>query len=209
MMYLLTNIGDYDRQAEELGVDTSQVGQFVSASSGHANAGRPFALDNGCFAGFDQPDFERLLRKHKPFRDNCLFVVVPDVPMSARRTLEIFDKWYPMLHGWPRALACQNGQEDLPIPWDLIDAVFIGGDDAWKVSSHARAIVRAAKILGKWTHMGRVNAPIRAQVAEEWGVDSVDGTGISLYPKARRRIRDYNLNSIIEFSGTEEAEACQ
>ena len=46
--------------------------------------------------------------------------LVPD----ARRTLEIFERWHGRLSGWRLALVCQDGQEDLPMPWDEIAAVF-------------------------------------------------------------------------------------
>lgn len=201
MLFLLKQTGlGWETQAEQMGVPESDIGQLISPADGHANAGRPFALDNGCFSGFDTDAFLRLLDKHKAFRERCLYVVVPDVPMSARRTLETWDYWHCRLPGWPLAFACQNGQEDLPIPWEHVTAVFLGGDDRWKVSEHARAIVRAAKCLGKWAHMGRVNGPCRLAVAEEWGVDSIDGTGLSLYPKARKAVRDYNANTPLDFA---------
>lgn len=76
----------------------------------------------------------------------------------------------------------------LEIPWRLISAVFIGGDDKFKTSDAARSIVQCAKAMGKWAHVGRVNGPVRLEVVEEWGVDSVDGSGISLFSKMRANI---------------------
>jgi len=189
MLYLLDTSQEYDVAASELGVSPEDVGQLITPLTSYSNRGRErFAIDNGAYSGFEARPFLRLLERELPNKKDCLFVVAPDVVCSARRTLEVFDRWYPKLQGWPIALACQNGQEDLPIPWDLIDAVFIGGDTAWKLSCHAEAIVRAAKILDKWVHVGRVNSAVRLERVEEWGVDSIDGTGISRYTHMRQSI---------------------
>lgn len=191
MLYLLDANGDYDVFSEELGVHPTDVGQLITPLTRYSNRGRNvFAIDNGAFSGFNASGFMSLLEREYPNKAKCRFVVVPDVPMSARRTLEVFERWRDKLQMWPLALACQNGQEDLPIPWDSISAVFIGGDDRFKQSGPARQIVQAAKALGKWTHMGRVNSPNRVRLAIEWGVDSVDGTGISRYTHMRHAIRD-------------------
>jgi len=115
-------------------------------------------------------------------------VTVPDVVGSARRTLEVFHHWKQRLAGWKLALACQDGQEHLPIPWDEIAAVFIGGSTNWKCGVHAVHIVKAARALGKWVHAGRVNHPDRFEHFEKLQVDSFDGTGVSRYSHMRKAI---------------------
>jgi hypothetical protein len=82
--------------------------------------------------------------------------------------------------GLPVALVLQDGIGALPIPWSQIEAVFVGGSDNFKVSGEAFGAARAAKMLGKWVHVGRVNTSKRVQ---QWlGVaDSIDGSGISQY----------------------------
>lgn len=193
MLYLLDTNQDYDQCARELGVPPAQVGQLLTPLTQYSNRGRErFAIDNGAFARFDAAAFLSLLERERPNRDRCLFVVVPDVPGAAMRTLEAFHYWYPRLHGWPLALACQDGQESLPIPWELIRAVFIGGSTSWKLSQHAEAIVKCAKLHGVWAHVGRVNDPRRLELAEAWGVDSVDGSGLSRYTHMRERIAGRN-----------------
>ena len=107
----------------------------------------------------------------------------------------IFDYWYPRLCQWPIALVAQNGQEDLPIPWGLISAIFIGGDDSFKDSKGAADIIRTAQAMGKWTHVGRVNDPKRWQRCLDLGVDSVDGTGIARYSHMRIAIRDRKVKN--------------
>jgi hypothetical protein len=192
MMYLLDTSHDLTTCAGELGVGVNCVGQLITPLTRFNNRSpERFAIDNGAFSSFHANTFLNLLSREKPNREGCLFVVAPDVVCSARRTLELFSHWYARLQDWPIALACQNGQEDLDIPWHLIEAVFIGGDDRWKTSDAARSIVKCAKAMGKWAHVGRVNGPVRLEVVEEWGADSVDGTGISLHSHMRHKVQAY------------------
>lgn len=147
-----------------------------------------FAIDNGAFAGFQRDAFLSLLDRERESRDFCRFVAVPDVVASARRTLEVFDSWRFQLSGWPLALVAQDGQEDLAIPWQEIQAVFIGGSTEWKLSKGAADICKAGKAIGKWVHAGRVNTPARFEYFEKLGADSIDGTGLSRYSWMRERI---------------------
>lgn len=151
---------------------------------------RGFCMDNGAFGKFDPALFLRLVERERPRRDLCRFVAVPDVVGEARRTCEVFPFWRrkPELAGWPLAFVCQNGQEHLPIPWAHLAAVFIGGDTEWKEGKHAAAIIKAARVLGKWVHVGRVNTPGRYEHFEKLGADSIDGTGIARYSHMRAAI---------------------
>ena len=79
------------------------------------------------------------------------------------------------------ALVIQDGMEDLEIPWEELDAIFLGGMDPWKDSKAAADIVRTATIFKKWKHVGRVNTPKRFDHFEELGADSCDGSGIAKY----------------------------
>lgn len=150
--------------------------------------GSPFAIDNGAFAGFKPKAFLSRLERVQEHREHCLFVVVPDVVGSARRTLEVFDRWVSRIPGWPLALAAQDGQEDMPIPWDDISAIFIGGTTDWKLSKEAEQVIRAAQALEKWVHVGRVNTPGRFEHFERLGVDSIDGTGLSRFSHMREAV---------------------
>lgn len=147
-----------------------------------------FAIDNGAYAKFDEAAFLALLERERSRKTRCLFVAAPDVVKSARRTLEVFERWRPLLNGWPIAFVAQDGQEDLPIPWASINAVFIGGSTAWKLSDCAAAVVKAGKAMGKWVHAGRVNTPGRFEYFEDLGADSIDGTGLSRYSWMRKAI---------------------
>lgn len=123
--------------------------------------------------------------------EGCLFVTIPDVlrwvtldggqrvPVGdAAGTLERFSELAAIVRalGLPVALVAQDGLEELEVPWDELDALFLGGSTEWKLSDHARALVAEANARGKWTHMGRVNSYKRLALAADFGCDSADGT---------------------------------
>jgi hypothetical protein len=156
----------------------------------HKDSSCNFAIDNGAYSEFKEKSFLSLLDRQWDFRDKCRFVAVPDIPESARRTLESFEYWADRLPGWKLAFVVQDGQENLPIPWEAIDAIFIGGSTAWKVGIHAQRIIKTAHIWHKWIHAGRVNTPARFEYFESLGVDSIDGTGLSRFSWMRKAIYD-------------------
>ena len=186
-MIALLDTPDLETAERELGVKAEQL---ITPLTRRA-VQRPdemFSIDNGAFGGFNLTGFENLIARHRDRRGLCRFVALPDVVGSARRTLECFDMWRDRLSGWRRALVAQDGLEDLTIPWSSIDAVFIGGSTAWKLGPHAANVIRAAKIVGKWVHAGRVNTPARYEYFEELGADSIDGTGLCRYSWMRDAI---------------------
>lgn len=187
MIPLLDNGQDLEKCAAEIG---SKVGQLLTPLTRYKfrHPEWPWAIDNGAYTEFREKNFLSLLGREQHHKENCLFVSVPDVVSSARRTLEIFDVWAPKLAGWKLALVCQDGQENLPIPWDKIAAIFIGGSTNWKTSIHVKQIAKAAKILGKHLHAGRVNDVSRWRFFEDLGFDTADGTGISRYSHMRKKI---------------------
>lgn len=173
--------------AKQLGHPTEQLFTPLTRYS-NRHHDQHFAIDNGAFSRFDRKAFEALLAREKERQHLCRFVAVPDVVGSARRTLEVFDYWFPLLGNWPLALVAQDGQEDLPIPWEYLEAVFIGGSTKFKESDAAIQIIKAAKAMDKWVHVGRVNSPDRFEGFLKLGVDSVDGSGIARYTWMRERI---------------------
>ena len=170
-----------------------ECGELLTPLTRRAWEGRRYGIDNGAFSKFDAKDFLSLLDRQKPHQGQCLFVAVPDVVGSARRTLEVFRHWAPELAGagWPLALVAQDGLEDLDVPWEQIAAVFVGGSTEWKIGRHAEAVVKAAKALGKWVHVGRVNTPERLDRVIAMGADSIDGTGISRFSWMRKNISEW------------------
>lgn len=168
------------------------VGRLVVPSGGYIPDGSvPWAADNGAFSGFDEAAFLKMLTRLKPYRETCLFVAMPDVVGSHTLTLDLFDIWAPRLTMWPIALVAQDGLTPVAVPWDKIDALFIGGTTEFKLSPEAATLVRVAKGRGKWVHMGRVNTIRRMVYANSIGVDSIDGTSFSRWadiyiPRAMR-----------------------
>jgi hypothetical protein len=199
MLALLDNGQDLDECAVEIGCE---VGQLLTPLTRYRlrDSERPWAIDNGGFSGLDIKAFMALLEREAHHKDRCLFVTAPDIVGSARRTLEIFERWKDRLAGWKVALVCQDGQEDLPLPWDDIAAVFIGGSTKWKCSDHAIHIVKAAKALDKWVHAGRVNDPARFQHFVEAGADSCDGSGLARYTHMREAIKNRNNQPRLELT---------
>ena len=154
------------------------IWQLRTPLTGYKLANVPYGLDNGAFTRFDEAKWLKLVQEARTVRP--LFVCLPDVVGSARRTLELFNAFTIATVGVPRALVLQDGIGDFAIPWTQLDAVFIGGSDKFKTSEEAFSAARAAKILGKWVHVGRVNTSKRV---EQWmGVaDSCDGSGMSRF----------------------------
>lgn len=190
MMALLDNGQDLDECAAEM---DCEVGQLLTPLTRYTlrDPDRPWAIDNGFFSPSASIDaWLSLLLREAHHQKKCLFITLPDVVGSARRTLEVFEYWRRReeVRGWNRALVCQDGQEHLPIPWDDIAAVFIGGSTNWKCGPNAAHIIKAAQALGKHTHVGRVNDPGRWKHFEELGVDTIDGTGLARYSHMRRAI---------------------
>lgn len=141
-------------------------------------SGRPYGLDNGCFKTFNRKAWERLLREAETARP--IFVCLPDMVGDARRTLDLFEVFDRQCNGLPKALVLQDGIGQYPIPWEKIEAVFVGGSDQFKISTEAINACRTAKMLDKWVHVGRVNAAARAL---GWNglADSIDGSGMSRF----------------------------
>ena len=72
--------------------------------------GAPWAGDNQAFTqGFDPDIFFPWLDTMSPYRDNCLFLTVPDVVGDAVGTVNLWRKWAGRFHGWPLAFVAQDG----------------------------------------------------------------------------------------------------
>lgn len=171
------------------------LGQLLTPLTGYSDWGGIYAIDNGAFSGFDKVKFCRLLKRQEARRSDCLFVTVPDLVGAGRRTVELFRhrlEVLPELAEWPVALVVQDGIEDADIPWSELAAIFVGGKDPWKDSAAAADVVKTAKILGKWSHVGRVNTPRRFDHFSEIGADSCDGSGIAMYDHMLHKIEYRN-----------------
>ena len=162
----------------------------------------PFwAADNGAFtkdpAGFSEERFLAMLKlvKLQDHAEGCVFVVAPDclrvlasgvVIGDAAGTIRQFPAWALTIRaaGFRVAFVAQDGLESLldDVPWALLDVLFIGGSDEWKLSDEARCCAVEAKSHGKLVHMGRVNSFKRIKRACEMLCDSADGTFLLFGP---------------------------
>lgn len=174
-----------------------------------------WCADNGCF-GKGYPGDEMWLQwlaENAGDVERSLFATAPDVVGDAAQTLERSRPWLPEIRqlGYPAAYVAQNGQEDLEVPWDEFDCLFLGGSKEcvpcgyvfredrkpdrrepcphcglllteWKLGLQARLLVLDARLAGKWVHMGRVNSKLRYDYAKSIGCDSVDGTYLTFGP---------------------------
>lgn len=148
--------------------------------------GQPWAADNGRYSSPDTYTDARYLAwlaARSP--EGCLFATAPDVVGDAVSTLALSAPLFAPIRalGYPVALVAQDGLENLSVPWDDFDALFIGGTTRWKVSEAAHSLAREAKRRGKWLHMGRVNSLQRMRVADGMGCDSADGTFVKFGPR--------------------------
>jgi hypothetical protein len=163
--------------------DSGVVGRLftprhVNSVAATAAAGIPWAADNDAFSGFDEGRFLAMLERIKG-HDGCLFVTAPDVVGDPDETWRLFSTWCGVIgdtFGLPLGFVTQDGATTHDVPWSALDALFIGGTDAWKLSEGSEWLAREAKDRGKWVHMGRVNSVRRIRRAQDWGCDSVDGT---------------------------------
>lgn len=159
------------------------IGQLITPLTGFRRWAEIFAIDNGAFSRFNKTGFANLLKREQEAQGKCLFVCCPDVVGSARRTLEIFHRRYYFIPAsWKHALVAQDGIEDLDIPWHDFHCLFLGGRDPWKDSQAAQDVVKAAKLLGKHVHIGRVNTPERYERFARLRADTCDGSGVARYP---------------------------
>jgi hypothetical protein len=154
-------------------------------------------LDNGVFgSGYPGDDaWLAWVTKHQPIADRVLFVVAPDVVGDAAATLERSRPWLPVIRGlgFKAAFVAQDGQENLPVPWDEFDTLFVGGSTTWKLGPHVPPLVREAKARGKHVHAGRVNSRRRFAYFELMGCDSADGTYLAFGP-------DVNLPHVLHWT---------
>jgi hypothetical protein len=170
------------------------IGLMVQPGNGYtARAHRypTLAADNGCYAasrsakGFDPDVWWRWLGGVP--RNRCLFACSPDVLHwrdgecfgDAVATLALAERWLPAIRaaGFPAALVAQDGLDQLAVPWDSFDALFVGGSTGFKLAEPTLDLLAEAKARGKWTHLGRCNTRGRILAAAASGVyDSADGT---------------------------------
>lgn len=146
--------------------------------------GIPVAADNRAFSGWDERQFLRMLDDITGI--DVLWVAAPDVVSDAAATDDMWERWAPELlgRGLRPAYVAQNGMRAIP---PNAAAVFIGGDDAFKLGPEGQAAVDAARARALPVHVGRVNSSRRVGLVRRMGADSFDGTKWAKWSKTHLR----------------------
>lgn len=140
-----------------------------------------YAVDNGCFSGFDeekQKRFVNLLKRDFDFKEFCLFVCTPDVLGCHKSTVEFWHRYKHLSDGYRKAFVLQDGCDWFP---DDCYAVFLGGSTQFKDSDYALQLCEYALSCGKHLHIGRVNGFDRYMRFNAIGAHTCDGSGLSRY----------------------------
>jgi hypothetical protein len=146
-------------------------------------SGMLWACDNDCFKQLHRRAYLRMLRRVSG-QPRLQWVAAPDVVGDARATLLRFRLWAPVLRHYklPVAFVAQDGQERLPVPWDEIRCLFIGGSTAWKMSMHAARLIEEAAARYLWVHVGRISTFDRLDRFDSLPVTSFDTTAVCHKP---------------------------
>jgi len=179
------------------------VGCIVTAfTGGHKPHGSIWCVDNGCFAPerWDEDVWwKHLVKMSTRGVELCIFASAPDVVGDAQATLDRSRPWLPRIRdlGYPVAFVFQYGFDNIEVPWDSFDVLFIGGGDRgghgsanFKFGTVAAAAVNEARARGKWVHYGRVNSLSRMRNVEAMGAQSADGTLSAFAPENNSRKLD-------------------
>lgn len=149
-------------------------------------SGCVWGADNDCFQGLDKDAYIFMLRKLSLGScENLKFVTVPDVVGNHRQTLRRFRVWEPVVRKYdlPVAFVGQDGATVENVPWSCMDALFIGGSTAWKLSKLAAVLILEALSRGLWVHVGRLNSFERIRYFNALGASSFDGGQYSMFPE--------------------------
>lgn len=181
MIYLS---GSVAKGAAEIGVGfmlTPSMGNLVPSVG-------PWAADSGCFnrkTYVGDTAYLTWLAGRAQHSRRCLFAAAPDVVGDHAATLAMFHAVAKRIRalGYPVAFVAQDGATEQVVPWDDLDAIFIGGTTDWKLSEVAYCLVAEAKARDKWVHVGRVNSFRRLAAFAHAGADSADGTFLAFGPE--------------------------
>lgn len=159
--------------------DHPNLGQLMRPGNGNVPTLDYWAADNGAFCGFDADGFLGMLERLSPM---AKWVAAPDVVGDWRATTRCFEEWEPKIRelGFSVAYVLQDGCQE--VPWARIECLFVGGTTEYKLSAESAAWIAQAKERDKLVHVGRVNSVKRMRWCFDRGVDSIDGTQVSMFP---------------------------
>lgn len=141
-----------------------------------------YGVDNGAYTGFNEARWFNLVARVGA-GDGCIFVTLPDVVGSHKKTMELWTRYTPLIPHVPRCFVLQDGCDEIPIG---AVAVFLGGSTSFKMSRSAAELVAEARRRGMHVHVGRVNTTKRYLHFRALGADTCDGTGVLKYPHMLR-----------------------
>lgn len=167
--------------------DHPQLGRLVTPRVKEqlkwTDANRDWACDNDAYLAWNHQAFVRMLDDvHHTPNHRLKFIAVPDVVADWPATIDRFRHWVAAVERvGPVAIVLQDGATITSVPWERINAVFVGGTTEWKLSSQSEALILEARWRDKWVHVGRVNTWRRLKWAMAHGADSVDGTKWAMF----------------------------
>lgn len=152
-----------------------------------AELGLPIAADNGCFNSLDSQRFVVMLNAYREAGVKLEWVAVPDAVCDMDTTYKLWGKWEKVVRafGHTPCMVLQNGFDICDLFIFKPQAIFIGGDDNFKLGQDVRKAVMWARQNNVPSHMGRVNSFKRIRYAIDIGCTSFDGSGFSKWPDTR------------------------
>jgi hypothetical protein len=181
---------------------TGPLGYIDTPAQGNIRPpGVKWCADNGAYSdNYDEGKWWRFLEANQHDADTCLFAALPDVVGDWQATLTRSLPWIDPVRalGYPVAIVLQDGATADTVPWDQIDAVFVGGTNTFKLGRDAVELCHEARLRGLWVHVGRVNTLRRLRYAAMpyeaggCGADSCDGTYLTFGP-------DVNLPKLLGY----------
>jgi hypothetical protein len=153
-------------------------GQLLTPLTRYRRGSDVFAIDNGCFTSFREKEFVSLLKREYEFRESALFVCSPDKVGCHKTTFKMYEDYHHLCAGFKIAFVAQDGYEGMP---NEVDALFIGGTNAFKDSQLAVDAVIDALNKNKHVHIGRINTAPRFLKFNQLGAHTCDGSGVSRY----------------------------
>lgn len=150
-----------------------RIGHIYSPDGWRGNPWPHYALDNGAFAGFNEPAFYKLLFNAEKAAHAPRWVAVPDVVGDRDATLALWKRWHNKVDrfGWPLAFVVQDGMTRADVPKDAA-VIFVGGSTEFKQSTAARWCAEFPRV-----HIGRFNGERDLLRYHAMGAESCDGTG--------------------------------
>jgi hypothetical protein len=144
--------------------------------------GAAWCADNGCFSSrWRAEHWWAFLERLAPYAGSCLFATAPDVVADAAATLVKSLPWMPRMRalGYKVAFVAQNGIENIEVPWDEFDALFLGGSSECVPCSYTHPIDAPHPGRGRYA-----SCPTCGDRLTEWKIGPV---ALEVAREAKRR----------------------